>query len=96
MNSADSAVAVWWVLAALTTGSFVVIEGGLVTSIAAVLVIVMTAYKVRLIILHFIEARHGPAIWRLLYLTWAFVMATIIVVGHYTAIIVSCSSDCFS
>ncbi|AEH10046.1 MULTISPECIES: cytochrome C oxidase subunit IV family protein [Protofrankia] len=96
MNSADSAVAVWWVLTALTTGSFVVIEGGLVTSIAAALITAMTAYKARLIILHFIEAKHAPATWRLLYLTWAFAMTSIIVVGNYTAIIVSCKSECFS
>ena len=37
-------------------------------------------------VVHFMEVSQAPGNWRLLYETWVFVAAVIIVIGHYVAL----------
>ena len=37
-------------------------------------------------VVHFMEVSQAPDNWRLLYETWVFVAAVIIVIGHYVAL----------
>ena len=46
----------------------------------------IAAAKARLVILHYMEAKHAPAHWLFLYETWNFSAAAIIIIGHYVTL----------
>jgi heme/copper-type cytochrome/quinol oxidase subunit 4 len=86
MDHSGSEVTVWLALVLLSVASFVVIEGDLLTSIAALIVIGVAVLKVRLIMTHFMETRSAPRTWQLMYTSWILLVATIIIVGNYVAV----------
>lgn len=73
-------------LIALTLLSLVVFEGHFLGSLAVLAMVAIAAIKSRLVIIHFMEATHAPGNWRFLYETWNFVVAAIIVIGHYVTL----------
>ena len=79
-------VTVWLSLIALTLLSFGVFEGHVLRALSTFAIVTIAAGKSRLVILHFMEARHAPGNWRFLYETWVFIAAAIIVIGHYVTL----------
>ncbi len=84
--SFQSPLAIWLYLMVLTSAAFAICEGKLFASFSTLAIILLAAFKARLVILYFMEARHVPRPWRLLYETWNFAVAAIIVIGHYVTI----------
>ncbi len=77
---------VWAALIAMTLVSLVVFEGHLLGSLSVLAIVIIAAFKSRLVIVHFMEATHAPGNWRFLYETWNFVVAAIIAIGHYVTL----------
>ena len=77
---------VWLGLIFLTLASFGIFAGRILASLSTLAIVAIAAFKSRLVILHFMEATHAPGNWRFLYETWVFVVAAIIIIGHYVTI----------
>lgn len=75
--------AVWAVLVILTILSMVIVEGAALGAYSAFAIVFIAAAKSRMVILHYMEAKHASAHWRLLYETWNFAAAATIIIGHY-------------
>ena len=75
----------WLVLVALTLTSFALAEGAGAARLAATSVILIAAFKVRLIFIHFMELEWRPAPWRYLFELWAVASAAIIIGGYWLA-----------
>ncbi len=73
---------VWLVLITMTFVSFLIFEGGTLASLSAIAIVVIAAVKSRLVIEHFMEVAHAPGNFPLLYRTWNFVVAAIIIIGY--------------
>lgn len=73
---------VWVALIAMTFVSFLIFEGGALASLSAIAIVVIAAVKSRLVIEHFMEVAHAPGNFPLLYRTWNFVVAAIIIIGY--------------
>lgn len=82
----QSPMGLWAILILLSAISLALFEGHISASIGGTLIILIAAFKSRLVILHYMEAKRAPANWRLLYETWNVACATLIVVGNYVAI----------
>jgi hypothetical protein len=78
--------AVWVILLVLTLISVAIAEGAPLGTYSALAVVLIAAIKSRLVILHYMEAKHAPAHWRFLYETWNFAAAATIIIGHYMAL----------
>jgi heme/copper-type cytochrome/quinol oxidase subunit 4 len=89
VNPSEPIVTVWLVLIALTCGSFAVIEGGVLALISPLIVIGIAAYKIRLVMVHFMEVKSATRTWRTMYTTWILVAAAIILIGNYVAVLAS-------
>ena len=76
---------VWLVLVGLTLASFVLAEGADTAGIAATSVILIAAFKVRLVFVYFMELEWKPLPWRLLFELWTVASAAIIVGGYWLA-----------
>jgi hypothetical protein len=72
-------VLVWLTLCGLTVLSLLLVEGE--WGRAAAPVVLVAAAKSRLVILHFMEARHARPHWRFLYEAWNFAAAATIILG---------------
>lgn len=81
-----SPLTVWLVLMTLTVVSFVLFEGHVLASLSTFVIVAIAAQKAHLVVKHFMEVAHAPGHWRFLYETWVFVVAAIIVIGHYVAV----------
>ena len=75
-------VAVWLLLVGLTLCSVGLFEGGWLGQAAPLVIVLIAAWKSRLVILHFMEARHAPGHWRVLYELWNFAAAATLVIGY--------------
>lgn len=78
----SSATKIWLSLMALTAISVAIGEGGLLSRFSAVAIIVISAFKARMVILNYMEANHAPARWRVLYEGWNAVVAGIIIIMY--------------
>jgi hypothetical protein len=81
----DTPAAVWIVLCALTFASVLWVEGGWWPRFAPLLVVLIAAFKSRLVILNYMEARRAHPLWRLFYETWNFAAAATIAIGYFIA-----------
>jgi heme/copper-type cytochrome/quinol oxidase subunit 4 len=82
-----SAGVVWALLVLLTAGSLAVVEGGLVRLVSAAVVIGLAAYKARLVMLHFMEIKTLPGVWKKMYTMWIVAAVGIILIGNYVAVL---------
>lgn len=79
----NSATVIWMVLVALTLTSLLIVEGSLLGPYSSIVIVLIAAAKSRMVILHYMEAKHAPQHWRFLYETWNFAATAIIVIGQY-------------
>lgn len=87
MDRPMSAGVVWALLVLLTAGSLAVVEGGLVRLVSAAVVIGLAAYKARLVMLHFMEIKTLPGVWKKMYTMWIVAAVGIILIGNYVAVL---------
>lgn len=80
--AAPRPLAVWLLLMGLTLCSVGLLEGGWLRSTASLVVVLIAAWKSRLVILHFMEASHAPGHWRVFYELWNFAAAATLIIGH--------------
>ena len=76
---------VWLVLVALTLASFALAEGADSPRLAATAVVLIAAFKVRLVFIYFMELEWQPLPWRLLFELWTVASAVIIIGGYWLA-----------
>lgn len=62
-----SVTQIWLLLMALTLVSVLVGEGHLVGGVSGYAVVVLAAIKARLVVLDYMEARHAPGPWLLMF-----------------------------
>ena len=76
---------VWLVLMLATVVTTWVLSKDVVAvRVGTVAIIAIAAYKVRLVLLHFMELRHAPVPLRVVFETWVLVVATAMI-GLYLA-----------
>ncbi len=75
--------ALWAVLIGLSVLSVALIEKQTLGFYGVGGIILISAIKSRLVILHYMEAKHAEPKWRFLYEIWNFTAAAIIIIGHY-------------
>jgi heme/copper-type cytochrome/quinol oxidase subunit 4 len=80
------ATRVWLVLVALTLASFALAEGAHAARLAATAVILIAAFKVRLVFVYFMELEWKPLPWRFLFELWTVASAAIIIGGYWVAL----------
>jgi heme/copper-type cytochrome/quinol oxidase subunit 4 len=80
------ATRVWAMLVALTLVAFAVAEQSTSARLAATSVILIAAFKVRLVFIHFMELEWRPLPWRLLFELWTVASAAIIIGGYWLAL----------
>jgi cytochrome c oxidase subunit 4 len=85
--SLDPIVAVWLGLVLLSGVSFAVIEGGLVTAVASVVVVLVAAFKARLIMSHFMELKTVPRNWQVMYTGWIIAASALLLIGNFVAMV---------
>ena len=73
---------IWAITCVLTVLSVAQVQAGWWRWATPVLVVLIAAVKARLIILHYMEARHARAHWRLLYGAWNSAVAAVIIIGY--------------
>jgi hypothetical protein len=78
------ATRVWLVLVALTVVSFVVAEHAASARIAATAAISIAAFKVRLVVDHFMELEWRPLPWRILFECWTVASALLLIGGLWS------------
>lgn len=50
--------------------------------VGTVAIVLIAAFKIRLVLLHFMELRHAPTPWRLIFEAWVLI-ATAAILGFY-------------
>lgn len=83
----DPVVTAWFLLILLSAGSFAAIEGGLITAIASVIVVVIAAWKARFIMVYFMEIKSVGRNWQALYSGWILAVAAMLLVGNFVAML---------
>ncbi|VVE57937.1 hypothetical protein PTE30175_05153 [Pandoraea terrae] len=73
----------WATLVSLTALSVFVAEKGWPGTYSSAIIILITTAKSRMVILHYMEARHAPARWRFLYELWNLAAATTFMLGYF-------------
>ena len=73
---------VWLALIGLTLISVGLFEGGMLGPALSVVIVLIAAVKSRMVILHFMEAKHVSGRWRFLYELWNFSAAATIIIGY--------------
>jgi heme/copper-type cytochrome/quinol oxidase subunit 4 len=73
-----------WVLLVLATGvSWWSARGGAISSgEATAIVMLVAAVKARSVILHFMDLKHAPLVWRCLFEGWV-ALCTVVILGGY-------------
>jgi len=79
------ATRVWLILVALTLARFALAEEASAAGLAATCVILIAAFKVRLVFVYFMELEWKPAPWRFLFELWTVASAVIIIGGYWLA-----------
>lgn len=80
-----SARALWALLIALTLLTASLAELSWFGLHPSVVIILIAAFKSRLVILHYMEARRAPGHWRFLYETWNVAVAGTLIMGYFMA-----------
>jgi cytochrome c oxidase subunit IV len=84
--AASHATVVWLVLIAATGLSWWLVERHALTAqVATTAALCIAAFKSRLVLLHFMELRTAPLLWRLLFEAWALLCVGFIVGGYWLA-----------
>lgn len=78
----DAPTTLWVVLILLSTASLALFEGNFTSAMAGTAIILLAAIKSRLVILHYMEAHRAKRSWRLLYETWNFSCAALLIVAN--------------
>jgi heme/copper-type cytochrome/quinol oxidase subunit 4 len=81
ISNESSPSLVWFVLCGLTIFSLVIFESASWRLSTSVLVVLISAIKARLIIVHFMHVRQAQPHWRFLYEAWNVVVTATIVIG---------------
>lgn len=69
----------WFALVCASIGTWLLIEGTDVSApIAVSLILLIAVFKVRMIVLHYMELKHAPLRWRLAFEIWPVVAASLI------------------
>lgn len=77
MNRA--AIITWFVLVCASIATWLLIEDqGLGAPSAVSLILLIAVVKVRMIVLHYMELKHAPLRWRLVFELWPVVAASLI------------------
>lgn len=79
------ATRVWLGLMAATISSWAIAEQSESPRLAASFVVLIAAFKARLVIVHFMELDWRPMPWRILLEGWTFVSAAMILGGFWLA-----------
>jgi hypothetical protein len=74
---------VWLTLVAATLLSWSLAEHAAAARLAATGVILIAAFKVRLVFIHFMELGWKPYPWRILFELWTVASATILIGGYW-------------
>ena len=85
MTAQRAADAAWLALVAATLGSWWLAEHHGAGVWTVTLVMSVAAFKVRLVLLHFMELNHAPRAWRLAFGAWTVASAGLIVAGWWAA-----------
>ena len=75
----------WLALVAVTLVSFVLAEGDGSPRLVATVVMLIAAFKVHLVVVHFMELRWRPLPWRVLFEGWTVAVTLVIVGGYWLA-----------
>lgn len=74
-----AATVTWFVLVCASIATWLLVEGASVGAGGAVsLVLLIAVIKVRMIVLHYMELKHAPLRWRLVFELWPVVAASLI------------------
>lgn len=84
-NTIGSTV-VWVILISLTLLSVALFETGWLGKMSSVLIVLIAAVKSRLVIIHYMEAKHAARHWRFLYETWNFAVTATITIGYILSV----------
>ena len=84
-----NATTVWSLLCLLSAASFAVVEGGLLTAIASLIVVAVVALKARIIMVQFMEIKSIPRNWQVMYAAWIISASAIILCGNFIAMLKS-------
>jgi len=60
---------------ATCTSTWWLSQGGVAARVGTISIVLIAAFKVRLVMLHFMELRHAPLAWRCVYEGWLLVCA---------------------
>lgn len=77
--------AIWAILVAITVLSWLLAEGPLASRFAAGAVIVIAAFKINLVVGHFMELQWRPRPFRIVVTVWLAAVTTIIIAGQWAA-----------
>lgn len=80
-----SAIHVWAILIAATLLSWFLKGDAVSARVGATAVILIAAFKINLVISHFMELRWQPAPFRLVVTGWLVIVTTIIIGGYWAA-----------
>lgn len=75
----------WLVLAGATVASWLVFEEAGTPGLAATLVILIAAVKIRLVFTRFMELHRGVMPWRLVFEVWLALVTAIVLGGYWYA-----------
>ncbi|HSV71937.1 MAG TPA: cytochrome C oxidase subunit IV family protein [Methylibium sp.] len=78
------ATAVWALLVGATLTAWWLADGhGLPARLATTAALLIAAFKVRLVLLHFMELRHAPLRWRAVFEAWLVICSGVILAGYW-------------
>lgn len=81
------ALRVWFILVAATlTSAWLAEHHGMAGQWTVAAVIGVAAFKVRLVMLHFMELKHAPWRWRAAFEAWTAVVALLIIGIYYASL----------
>jgi Prokaryotic Cytochrome C oxidase subunit IV len=76
---------IWLLLVAATLTSWFVTEGETSASVGSTAVILIAAFKINLVIAHFMELKWQPIPYRIVLSGWIFLVSAIIIGGIWAA-----------
>jgi heme/copper-type cytochrome/quinol oxidase subunit 4 len=80
-----TATRAWTILVIAALASWLLTERNQAVCIGTSLVMLIAAFKVRLVIAHFMELRFKPRPWRIVFELWTLAITTIILGGYWIA-----------
>jgi heme/copper-type cytochrome/quinol oxidase subunit 4 len=74
---------IWVILVAITLLSWLAAEGQIASRFVASAVIIIAAFKINLVVGHFMELKWRPRPFRIIVTGWLMIVTTIIIVGQW-------------